>query len=635
MSEKQDIDEQNAFEEEVPTRLGRETPEEGVKTDPETSAEPETGKAPNPEKVESRSEDDRASEEPGDPLETEEDTEELSAEEWFRELAEKAESVSKTTDWPWGSMEFANIEIKWEEGPDPQGIDISPFRDRIDQARSAFDQRKSAHYEEQKRIREENLDKRKDLLARLKSIVDDENWTATRDVNQIRNRWKQVKPLPSGKEEELQPTFDRFLKEFESHKVDRIVQKKEKEEENLIGKLLILDKIALLISSLDGESVDWDTAEKDLERFHKQWHKIGRVPGEKLQSTWDRFHKLESAFHAKRFEKDTSYRQMMEARLSKKRALIREAEALTDMDDLAQAARKVNKLHRRWKKVGNLPQKEENELWSLFKQATDAFNDVKSDNMDQLREQEQVHLEERKKLIDQANAMKESTEWDQTHNAYQELMKQWKQTGPVPKRMSGKVWKEFKGAMDHFYDRRRIHFKDVRKERKENLEEKRAVLSELRELIRHDDPEEAVRLAKPLQETFKKAGYVPIKFKDELWKTYREICDEIYERQRTMRSAAKVLGHKDVGDVSEKELKEIQKRQREAQKLRRDIGKLESELLQMKESLSYFKPSGKGGDSLLAGVRERVERAEKDLVKREEKLDEMEREIDRMRSEAG
>ncbi|MGM0506967.1 MAG: DUF349 domain-containing protein [Bacteroidota bacterium] len=635
MSEKQDIGEKDTIEDEEPTRTEEEASEEKVDTDPETTSESDTVVIP--EQPEDKSGDDESgeSEATGDESTSVESEEEPPVGEWFRELAEKAESVSETTDWPWGSMEFANIELKWEEGPDPKETDISSYRERIDAARTAFEKRKDAHYEEQKRIREENLTKKKDLLSRLKTLIEEENWTATREVNQIRNRWKKVKPLPSGKEEELQPTFERLLKEFESHKVDRIVQKKEKEEENLTGKLLILDKITLLITSLDGETVDWEVAEKELDRYHKQWHKIGRVPGDKLQSTWDRFHELESAFHAKRFELDGSYRQKMESRLSKKRSLIREAEALTDMDDLAQAARKVNKLHRRWKKVGNLPQKEENELWTLFKEATDEFNEVKSENMDQLRDQEQENLEERKKLIEQADAMKESTEWDKTHNAYQKLMKKWKQTGPVPKRMSGKVWKQFKGAMDHFYDRRRDHFKDVRKEQKENLEEKRDVLSALRELTGHDDPEEAVRLAKPLQEKFKNAGYVPIKFKNELWKEYREVCDEIYERQRAMKSAAKVLGHTDVADVSEKELKEIQKKQRNAQRLRREIGKLESELIQMKESLSYFKPSGKGGDSLLAGVRERVEKAENDLSKREEDLDELEREIDRLRSEAG
>lgn len=601
-------------------------------------SEPAENVAEPPETASSVEEENAEPEASGAPKESEGSVgseEEPSAEEWFRELAEKAESITETTDWPWGSMEFANIEMKWEDGPDPEGVDIAPFRERIDQARATFDERKKAHYDEQNRIREENLIKRQELLKRLRALIEEEKWAATREVSQIRNKWGQVKPLPSGKEEELQPEFDRLLQEFESHKVDRIVRKKEQEEENLVGKLLILDKMELLIQSLDGESVDWKVAESELNRFHKQWHKIGRVPGEKLQETWDRFHKLESAFHAKRFEKDASFRQQMESRLSKKRSLIKEAEALTDMKDLALAARKVNKLHRQWKKVGNLPQKEENELWTLFKQATDAFNEVKSDNMDQLREQEQEHLRQRQALIEKAEEMKESTEWDKTHNAYQKLMKEWKGVGPVPKRMSGKVWKQFKGAMDHFYNRRREHFKEIRKERKENLDEKRQVLDALRELTSHDNPEEAVRQAKPLQEKFKQAGYVPIKHKNELWKEYREICDEIYERQRSMRSAVEVLGHENVADVSEKELKEIQKRQRESQKLRREIGKLEGELVQMKESLSYFKPSGKGGSSLLDGVRERIEKAEKNLEKHEEKLDALEREIDQMRSEAG
>lgn len=69
--------------------------------------------------------------------------------------------------------------------------------------------------------------------------------------------------------------------------------------------------------------------------------------------------------------------------------MIAEAEALIDDDSIADAARRVNKLHKAWKKTGNLPQKEENELWDKFKAATDAFNERKAENLDQLREEEQ------------------------------------------------------------------------------------------------------------------------------------------------------------------------------------------------------------------------------------------------------
>lgn len=556
-----------------------------------------------------------------------------SAEEYYRKLAGKAEQLIKLTDWPYVTLELANIDKQWEEGPDPDDLDIKEYRQKVDKARETFEKRKEEHYEEQKKEKAKNLEKKEKLLEDLKKIVMDENWTATREVSKISNKWDQIKPLPAGKSEELQGVFNSLLAEFEDHKVDRLVRKKQKEEENLIGKLAVLDKMDALLKSLDKQGIDWLPAERELEELNKQWRKIGRVPIEKNQEMWDRYHNIQDRFHELRFKNDKKYRQRIEKFLSKKKQLIREAEALLDDPNLATAARRVNKLHRRWKKVGNLPQKDENELWDQFKAATDEFNERKSKNVDKLRKQEDDNLEEKIKLIREAEALQESEDWEATHNKLQQLMKKWKQIGPVPKRKSGKVWKKFKSAMDVFYDRRREYFKEVKEDRKENLEEKQDILKKLKALENHDNPIKAVELAKPLQEEFKKAGYVPIKYKNKMWKEYRETCDVIYERFRAAKSAANVVGKENVADYSADDIAQIQKKQKEASRLKKEINKTHNELIQMKESLSYFKPSGKGS-SLLDEVHKKIEQAEENIEEKENKLADLEKDIDLLKRDS-
>ena len=550
---------------------------------------------------------------------------------YYQELTDKAEEIISMSDWAYVSMEFDNIDLKWEEGPDPGDTDIREFKERIDSLRIEFEAKKREHYEEQKRIRLENLEKKKDLLSQMNTIVDGKKWTHTKEVGKIRGRWDHVKPIPSEEVENLQNQFDALLATFDAHKVDRLVKQKQQEEDNLTGKLVILEKMEGFSDKLE-EGSEWKELEKKFEDLSKQFRRIGRVPSEKNQDVWDRYHKAQDTFHSMRFKHDKQYRIDIEKFLSQKKKLIDEAEALIDSDDLADAARKVNKLHRRWKKVGNLPQKDENEMWDRFKEATDAFNDKKSDNLELLKEQEDENYNEKLKLIETANELKESDEWEETHKEFQKLMNTWKDIGPVPKRKSGKIWKKFKGAMDHFYDRRRDHFKEVKEERKDNLKEKEEVLEKLAELKSHDDPIKAVELAKPLQDEFKKAGYVPIKHKNRLWKEYREICDVIYDRFRSGKAAADVVGRQNLGQFSTDDIADIRKKQNELNKLRKTISKLSSELIQMKESLSYFKPSGKGS-SLLDDVKKRIENAEQDLSDKEDRLTELEREIDTIKNE--
>lgn len=561
-----------------------------------------------------------------------EDEGETDPEEYYKSLGEKAEELMDMTDWAYVSMEFDNIDNAWAEGPEVGDADITPIKEKIDELREKFEEKKQAHYEEQKRKRLENLEKKKDLLNQLKEIVDEKKWSHTKDVSRIKGRWEQVKPIPADEAEKLENKFESLLSTFDEHKVDRLVKKKQKEEDNLTGKLVILEKMEAFVTGLN-ESSNWPEQEEKFESLTKQFRKIGRVPADKNREIWGRYHDAQDTFHSMRFKHDKKYRDQIEKFLSKKKKLIDEAEALLDADDLADAARRVNKLHRRWKKVGNLPQKDENEMWDRFKAATDAFNEKKSENLDLLREQEEENYQEKLKIVEEANELKESDDWDSTHQKLQNLMEKWKEIGPVPKKKSGKIWKKFKGAMDHFYDRRRDHFKEVKEERKDNLKEKEEVLDQLKALKDHDDPIEAVEKAKPLQEEFKKAGYVPIKHKNRMWKEYRETCDVIYDRFRAAKAAVDVVGRENVENFSADDIADIRKKQNEINKLRKEIGKLNSEVLQMKESLSYFKPSG-GSSSLLDDVKKKIEKAENNLEQKEDKLTDLEREVDQIKKDS-
>jgi len=555
------------------------------------------------------------------------------AESYYKSLVDKAEQLSDLSDWAYVAMEFDNIDTAWEEGPETEetDTDVSAHRERIDQLRIEFEEKKQAHYEEQKRKKQENLEKKKSILESMKKIVDEEQWTNTKEVGRLKGKWERIKAVPADSAEELEKKFNSLLHTFDDHKVDRLVKKKQKEEDNLTGKLVILEKMESFVKKLD-ENSDWNEMEESFEQLAKQFRKIGRVPVEKNQEVWNTYHQLQDTFHSMRFKHDKNYRNTIEKYLSRKKKLIDEAEALIDTDDLADASRKVNKLHRRWKKAGNLPQKDENELWDRFKAATDAFNEKKSENIDVLRDQEQQNLEEKHALIEKAEALKDSEDWEQTHRDLQSLMDKWKKVGPVPKRSSGKIWKKFKGAMDQFYDRRREHFKEVKEERKDNLKEKEEVLDKLRQLRDHEDPIEAVKIAKPLQTEFKKAGYVPIKHKNRMWKEYREICDVIYDRFRAAKAAVEVVGKENVENFSVDDIADIRKLNSKASSLRKQISKMEQDLIQQKESLSYFKPSGKS-NPLLDQVKEKIEKAEQEIASKENQLAELEKKIDQIKKD--
>src|SRR5690625_4231378 len=135
----------------------------------------------------------------------EEEQQELSeVEVYYKELADKAETLSELTDWSYATMEFDNLDHLWGEGPDPEGVEIKQYKNRIDELREELEEKKRAHYEEQKKIREANLARKKELLEELGEIIEKEQWTKTRAVARIKGRWDNIRAVPAEGQEKME-----------------------------------------------------------------------------------------------------------------------------------------------------------------------------------------------------------------------------------------------------------------------------------------------------------------------------------------------------------------------------------------------------------------------------------------------
>ncbi|WP_084088394.1 DUF349 domain-containing protein [Fodinibius roseus] len=552
---------------------------------------------------------------------------------YYRAIVKKAQDLAKQTDWPYVSMELDKLSHDWSEGPDTDSEEMKKLFGKFNDAVSDFEKRKEEHYEELNKRKEENLETKKKLLEEFEGIISNKTWTATRRVNQMKGQWNSIGPLPSGKGEGLDERFEELLNIFNEHKVDRLVQERQKREDNLMVKLTVLEKMERVTKAIDHETENWDEIDEKFDALTRQWKKIGRVPKEKADDAWDRYKSVQDDFYDLKYRYNPEHQSKVDKFSTKKERICEEAEALLEADDLATAARKINKLHRRWKKIGNLPQRTEDKLWSRFKAATDAFNELKAKNQDKIKEQEEEHYRQKLDLIDQAQTIKDTDDFDKGHSRMQDLMEQWKNIGPVARKKSNKIWKQFKGAMDEFYDRRREHFKEVKERRKENLEKKKEILGKLRELGRHDDPIKAVDIAKGLQEEFKNAGYVPIKHKNKMWKKYREACDVIYDRFRAAKSGDKFDQELAKADLDTDDRHQIQKLRKEFKKVEKEARALKEEVLNFKEKKTYFNTSS-GGNSLLDQVEEKIQKAEAKLEKKQQKMDALTQEMDDIRAEA-
>lgn len=546
---------------------------------------------------------------------------------YYYKLLSKADELVKTREWAFVIQEIGLINEKWGEGPSYESETIKRMRHDLQRLEEDFQARRTAHYERLNARKEENLVRKKAILQELKDLITEEKWNAQGTVNKLRNRFEAIRLVDRNELEKLEKQFADLLETFEEKKVEIMVEKAKKEEDNLAGKLYVLDKLNSLNNGLSTETKDWDDIEAQLQIINREWKKIGRIPADKTREVYDQFHNGLDEFYKRRMQFDPSYAKRMERALEKKKALIEEAEMLMEDQDLATAAQRVNILHRNWKKADNLPQKDENELWNRFKEATDKFNAFKQENLDKLRDQENENLVKKEQIIEQAAELKNTEDWNSAADKMQALLDQWKAIGPVPIRKAKSTWDSFKKEMDAFYDARRSHFKGQRKEQKDNLDKKLEILEKLRALKDEADLNAAQDKAKELQNEFKQIGFVPIKQKNKVWRDYREVCDEVYGHFREMRKSAHKINAVVANEAEEGESDELTRKRLKKERIRQEIGKLSEDILKTRESLSYFKTDD-DSNPLILDIKRRINEAEEKLSQRKQELSELKKDID-------
>jgi len=535
------------------------------------------------------------------------------------ELADKAEEIVRGSNWQQMQSELDNIRFKWdqlleEDATLASETDYRELEDRLESARKKVSERKVEWLEKRRERRKENLAKRAKIIDQLQDIIDRKKWQAFKQVSNLSNRWEDIKDVPNEPEaEEQDKKFEELIREFNDKKVAFLVRKAQKEEENMVGKLAVLDKLNQVISSVGQDTGNWEQRDREVEELSRQWRKIGHVPSEQSDTIWERFKAVREEYFAKKMEYNKEFRAQTMKNIRKKTRLCELAEELLEEEDLAVAVREINNLHKKWKKIGPIPKEKNDELWERFNQATKKFNERKSENLDLIREQEQENLDEKAVLCKKAEALSGRTDWSEATAEMDALMKAWKETGPVPRRKAGKLWKRFKKAMDVFYDARRKHFKTVRDEQKENYEKKKEIVAELVKLGDHENPEEAVQQAKQLQEKFRNIGFVPIKKKQKIEKEYKEACDRIYQRHRG--SGRKAGPARDQPASADKSFRA------EYFKLKKECDNLHEEIMRYRDTKTFINPGGKGND-LIEEIQQKIDDAQKKLEKKQDKLEE-------------
>ena len=257
------------------------------------------------------------------------------------------------------------------------------------------------------------------------------------------------------------------------------------------------------------------------------------------------------------------------------------------------------------------------QIYERFHKACDDFFHKRGEFFKSMKENMSANLEKKRALCEQAEALKDSTDWKATAEALTKLQKEWKTIGPVNKRHSNEVWKRFITACDYFFEQRNKAQSSQRSQEQENLEKKKAIIEQLNAIDENADSEEATQQVRDLMKQWNSIGHVPIKEKDKMYKRYRNIVDQLFNRFHISASNRKLSNFKTSVSSMQDGSSQLY---REREKLVRIYESMKSELQTYENNLGFLNASSKKGNSLLNELNRKVDKLKADIELTKEKI---------------
>lgn len=207
--------------------------------------------------------------------------------------------------------------------------------------------------------------------------------------------------------------------------------------------------------------------------------------------------------------------QRRDSALAQKEELLGEVESIAAADPTTvnwkRSGERIRAIVEQWRGIKGVERSTDDKLWKRFSTARSEFNRNRQAHFDQLdRNRERARLK-KEELIEQAEALQDSTEWGATSAKFRDLMSQWKAAGRAPRNVDDQLWERFRKAQDVFFTARKADSAERDKEFEANAEAKQSLIDEYSPKI---DPQahgldKARKVLHELQEKWEQIGYVP------------------------------------------------------------------------------------------------------------------------------
>lgn len=536
------------------------------------------------------------------------------------QIKNQVEDIKKNFNQKFGAL----LQEKKKAFLDDGGSEIdfqynSPVKSLYNDLLFEYKVKRDRYYKQQEALQKENLAKRLALIDELKELIDTADASSMyNNFRSLQDRWRTVGKIPHSKYNDVWRTYHHHVERF----YDLLHLNKDFREldfkHNLEEKMKLVEKAEAL-----AEEEDVNKAFKELQVLHRLWKEdIGPVDREHREEVWERFSEATKKIHNKRHEAQKGLDLKYEDNFVQKQAVIEEikqlaSEQVNSHSEWQKKIRELDQLRQNFFKIGRVPRSKNNQTWQEFKDATREFNRSKNAFYKNVKKIQQENLNKKMTLVEQAESLKDSEDWEAVTPVMKKIQVDWKSIGHVPKKYSDEIWKRFKDACNHYFDRLHGVQDEANKEQIEIFTKKKELLENLKSQADNDEAL-TLEVIQSYTNDWKNLGSVPGNMRH-IESKFNKVLDKLYGKLNMGKGEIALLKFKSIVDgyVANKQFKKLEDEQ---YFVRKKIDEATREIKQLENNISFIS-SDSDDNPLLKNVQNNIDTYSKDLKVWKDKLD--------------
>ncbi len=433
-----------------------------------------------------------------------------------KSLLERLQALSETEIDENTGKHLHAIVREWEKLPLLEGDD--PILQSYNALRTKLNELISAFNEKSQKVIEENSKKLRGLIERIQNIDENQEF---REIHKILRdtyqEWKEIVGENKFKYHDLWQEYKIATSRFQEMQQWENWHN-EKDRDTIIEEMDALSKEAPSQAVLS-----------KLRELCGKWREIGPISAAKFQDYRDRFQALVDKIkeNCAPFIEEQNAERLKN--LAEKEGLCKKVEDLVASTEIfwKDKFKAVQEIQENWKNIGMVPKENFADLNKRFKDAVNAFYAQHKENVKREDDSREANYEKKVALCIEAEAIKDSTDWNATSTKLKQLQDAWKSTGPVPKSKSDEIWTRFRTACDSFFEKKRSHFEEMDAAKQKNLEQKQALCEKLEAFDIENITPEIIEAYKAIEAEWKTIGMVPKDAVENINDRYNAIVNKI------------------------------------------------------------------------------------------------------------